>query len=764
MDNKKNKWVVPILVLIIAVLSLVLVVVTISYKKKLDAATNVASSEKIEEVNQSSEVTEEAAKEETEEEEEVVTETTNQELPLMTGYKSLLSDSVTLKKPDVKANTKPYSVEPGLANIYNKELYYFDERQEKLLQDNLFYVVKPYGGYEFFEVYETNRYQFESSFVTVDSLMHTYHLFFAHLLRNIEITKLVDTVGDMSEKLLENANEQYDALKGSEWEEAAKRNVEFFAIGTALSGRNVNAAFDVSDVVEAELLKINNAEEIDTCEITGEVEDYTQYKPRGYYDSDDRLKAYFKTMMWYGRIQFNTKSEDMIRSSVLMNLSIANSGQEEWKNVYDVTTFFVGKADDLSFYDYYPLIQSIYGADVSVDSLAENKDGFTSFVKEVRELRLPEINSIPIYMGENNVIQGFRLMGQRFTIDAAVMQNLIYSRTDANSNSELRMLPDVLDVAAALGSDVAYDLLEEQGDMDYKNYQNNLDQMKESLSSDSSSEALGTNLYGNWLKTLRPLLTKKGEGYPSFMQSDAWAKKDLETFAGSYTELKHDTVLYAKQVMAEMGGGDIPELDDRGYVQPEPEVYARFEYLADATRIGLEDRGMISEDDSENLKRLAELASSLGTISEKELVDEVLTDEEYDLIREYGGTLEHFWYDTMKADNPDDDSINTEKYQAALCVDIATDPNGQVLEVATGQPCDIYVVVNVDGKVKIAKGSVYNFYQFAWPMSDRLTDSKWRQMMSFEPGDDGFFGGEDEEDKQIKPTWWTKDYSYVYEW
>lgn len=64
--------------------------------------------------------------------------------------------------------------------------------------------------------------------------------------------------------------------------------------------------------------------------------------------------------------------------------------------------------------------------------------------------------------------------------------------------------------------------------------------------------------------------------------------------------------------------------------------------------------------------------------------------------------------------------------------DIATDPNGSVLEATTGNPSRIYVVIQVDGKVKIASGSVYAFYQFPWPMEERLTDKKWREMLGIE--------------------------------
>ena len=58
------------------------------------------------------------------------------------------------------------------------------------------------------------------------------------------------------------------------------------------------------------------------------------------------------------------------------------------------------------------------------------------------------------------------------------------------------------------------------------------------------------NLYWSWLYSFRPLLEPKAanSGYPSFMTNQAWTRKDLNTVNGSYTELKHDTILYAKQV------------------------------------------------------------------------------------------------------------------------------------------------------------------------------------------------------------------------
>ena len=93
-------------------------------------------------------------------------------------------------------------------------------------------------------------------------------------------------------------------------------------------------------------------------------------------------------------------------------------------------------------------------------------------------------------------------------------------------------------------------------------------------------------------------------------------------------------------------------------------------------------------------------------------------------------------------------------------VDIATNPNGEVLEAGTGDPSIIYVVVKVDGKVKIASGSVYSFYQFRWPIEDRLTDTKWRQLMGIQQKEDGTW----ESNPPAGHPEWTKSYRVVYDW
>ncbi len=651
----------------------------------------------------------------------------------------------TVAKPDVA----PYTVNADLSNIDNLWQYYLSDDFRRMLAQNQF-VVESYAGDEFFEIYEQNRYDQKANFITVDSLMHTYHLYFSFLMKNIERDYLSDRLTRLSRRMCDSGTALYEKAKGSEWEDAAGRAAAFFAVGLKLLDDSAETHPDVRQAVDAEVNAIMSASGSSVSAVTGLPEDYTQYIPRGYYEGDAELERYFRAMMWYGRVHFKQADETLDRCALLITLLASRDAEsyDLWKSIYDVTSFFAGSSDDAGLDEYVPLLEEIYGASVTADTLLADSDGFARFHRASALLPPPEIGGSPE--------PGFRFMGQRVTVDAAIMQNLIYDSVGENRSGAVRSLPDVLDVPAALGSDTALDILRENGSADFKGYPEQMDMLRGALSKDD--ETMWTaSLYAGWLHTLRPLLEVKGEGYPMFMRGELWAKKDLECFAGSYTELKHDTVLYTKQVMAEMGDSEPEqEPDDRGYAEPEPLVYARFSSLARRTAEGLGHYQMIEKSAEEDLLRLAEMADILTEISEKELRDETLTDEEYEFIRTYGGSLEHFWMETLKDFEEKQGYVSTSDCPAAVVVDIATDPNGYVQELATDVPSLITVIVKVDGKLKIAQGSVYTFYQFAWPANDRLTDSKWR-MMRGRAVDENY---EPAEVIDFEQPEWTRGYRY----
>lgn len=642
-----------------------------------------------------------------------------------------------------------------------------DELRRQLAED--LFVVLP-GSDSFSSVYEMGAYSQVPLFVTVDAMLHLQHTLFSHLLNATEDLYLYGQLQGLSESLLTVLKKQFEHLKGSEFENAAAVNLAFISVGNALLNREFKLPAEVREIAEAELSLIREAGGISPTPLFMQFseemlyEDYSQYKPRGYYTRSAEMEDYFRAMMWYGRVSFSNKDELRNRCGLLMSLALAGDRRTRalWDRLYEVSALFAGEADDLSYRDFLPLIEEHYGKDAELRDLPGNGEAWKDFHEASQKMRGPRIYSEAreLKTDEEEAAEsiGFRLMGQRFSADQEIFGRLIYNEVGLNQKGEARALPDVLDVMAAFGSDRALELLREQGAEEFEDYPENMAGMRE-LYADSEDRPEADNLAAAWLDSLRPLLIDKSESeanVPAFMRSEKWARKDLETFAGSFTELKHDTILYAKQVMAEMGGFFEEKVDDRGYVQPEPRVFLKLTELARSSGQKLEEFEMLSEQDAALIEDVAELNERLGRIAEKELNGELPTEEEFDLIRAFGGNLENLIIRAaMKSGDtaPDGD-------KPAIVTDVAADPNsGEVLELALGNPGEIWVIVPLDGTLRLAFGAVYNFYQFRQPLNERLTDEEWRLRIGadLQFADDGSLIEPDPSLIPEKPSW-TQDY------
>jgi hypothetical protein len=266
------------------------------------------------------------------------------------------------------------------------------------------------------------------------------------------------------------------------------------------------------------------------------------------------------------------------------------------------------------------------------------------------------------------------------------------------------------------------------GETQYVNYDTQMTKVTTELAA-LGQDSWTQNLYWSWLYSFQPLIAPKGSAFPAFMQTQAWVRKDLQTALGSWTELKHDTILYAKQVMAEMGGGG-PDQPPHGYVEPDPEAYARLLALAQMTHDGLQSRNLLSDLTRTNLENLISELQFLKDISERELSGGAITKDEYLHILYWGGTLEQFTL--AAADSTGDNSRDLSDQKAALVADVATgaDQNGNLmaLEEGDGQPTKIYVVLP-DSPWRIAIGAVYSYYEFTVPTSSRMTDEAWQALV-----------------------------------
>jgi hypothetical protein len=290
-------------------------------------------------------------------------------------------------------------------------------------------------------------------------------------------------------------------------------------------------------------------------------------------------------------------------------------------------------------------------------------------------------------------------------------------------------------VFAAMGSERARQILDKAGATQFENFSKQLDKVRGEVGGISEDEWTRT-LYNSWLYTLNALAQPVPAGYPSFMTNPAYADRSLYGALGSFAELKHDTILYAKQAYAEMGGGGgkepAPEpVVPPNYVEPVPLFWARLAALAEMTQDGLGKRKLLDSSDADTLKKIAELARRFQNFSVKELKNQPLTADEQNGLRFYGGDLEKILTATADDYNKDQPGNQFENEpQAAVIADIATDPNkGVVLEIGVGRVFDMYAVVPVSGKLYLAHGAVFSYYEFQQPMANRLTDEAWQTML-----------------------------------
>jgi len=660
--------------------------------------------------------------------------------------------------PEITVSLPPayegYALPLDPVALGNYDLFAFSEAQSALVAQNGF-VVAPGEWLEFFQLYENARYDELPIFVTTDSVYHVYHLLFDKMLRDLERERFEPDIRALTAACLQSARDLYAGLQGTQLEDVARRVVAYFAVADALINPDAVTPPEVADLVQGELALIDAhagfgrspifsadcPEDCDPCDPQPPpecldqpcmCEDYSQYVPRGHYTRSEQLQRYFRAMMWYGRINMRLEKPDETRMALIVTYILRNTdvggrpAAGVWARVYDPTVFIVGKADDLGFHEYGALWDAVFGPGASIQDVAD-ESRFAAFVDAARQLPPPQINSMWVYIWEDKeqVTQGFRFMGQRFVLDAYIFEELIWREVGTMDNP--RWLPKGLDVMAALGSEEAYAILDEMGETAFVNYLEQMAKLRDEISA-LELDSWTQNLYWTWLYSFGPLLEPKDAQYPAFMQTQAWVRKDLHAALGSWTELKHDTILYAKQAMAEMGGGPPPE-PPHGWVEPNPEAYARLLALTRMTHDGLQSRDLLTDNTEANLMRLDNLLTFLLDVSERELAGEPLTLEDYERIKFYGGELEAM---TLAAADQEGEGrpFFEEEDQAALVADVATGAD-EVLEEAIGRIFEIYVAVpDGNGGLHIAKGGVFSYYEFPWPMDDRLTDEAWQGMIA----------------------------------
>ena len=644
-----------------------------------------------------------------------------------------------------------------LENLSKYGFVVFPCRYPDKSQEAVDYRPAPYE--QFFWLYEDNNYHGVANFITTDAILQLYHIFFDFTLRNLEAQKLFPVVGELTSGMLTASQKLYQESNNPDIKPAAMRNLAYFAVPHYfITQEKGTYPADIQPIIQAEIEKSEGKVGRENSQIFNpnydpgikHDMDYSQFIIRGHYTRSEVLKNYFMAMMWYGQNYFLADQQyDFLQSLIITKQLYENSYQDQklislWETIYEPTVFYVGLSDDLGPQEYKIILDNVYGNPVSYDDLTD-PDKLAAAKKMADEMfdKKKRIKT-ELYLIPSTT--QFRFMGQRYIPDSEILQRLT-KWTDTVPRIPLRPFPKGLDVIAVLGSRLATQIaLEEhqqQGNV-WKEYPENLEKLIQEFSQ-LTPDGWKTNLYYNWLYCLKSLLElKEGYDYPFFMKNQAWEKKSLITSLASWSQLRHDIILYGSPSGAEKGGWEewIPD-PPKCQVEANPEFFARMLELLTHSRDGLQQRNLLTGQMKEKFDKFIDLVDFLQKIALKEVMHQPITNQEHEKLYTFGALLENLTISVMT----DDENIalwfeiqsDTDKNVAVIAdvhsARIEVEKDGQkveedlVLETGVGPVYEIYVVTEIGGYLKLTRGAVFSYFEFLHPADDRLTDEKWQTML-----------------------------------
>lgn len=361
----------------------------------------------------------------------------------------------------------------------------------------------------------------------------------------------------------------------------------------------------------------------------------------------------------------------------------------------------------------------------------------------------------------------FALIGQRYTVESDILQQLVFDKLRVNDEIVNRAYPSPMDLLYVLGNERALKHLDDE--LAHYGYQATLDDLRVWLNS-HSHEFWQNSFYNYWLNAIRTLSqSTNSEAYPTAMRSDAWADKNLNTQLGSWTQLRHDNILYVKPPFSPTMVCEYPA----GYVEPYPDFYAA---ISDYGRFGQELFAKLSfpefeesyEEIQERLGRdfwlrdheyrsqkapyirdkalryfqeLETTMNRLGNLAKKELAAQAFNEDDNLFLRSmivrkyvgdtgYGGRTEEDW------DGWFNDLLPFGDDSKQLIADVYTNYNSNigeigVLHLGTEEPSVIVFLLDSAEKPCVYVGASFTVREHRETANPpkRLTDAEWRSLL-----------------------------------
>lgn len=574
-------------------------------------------------------------------------------------------------------------------------------------------------------------------YVTADAVLYAWHDSYDAILMGLETSALIGKLRQMLTGLRE-------ALPASTADVAARANVDaYLAVALSLLEGKPAApvagasAKDVDAIVALAVAAAGDG----VLPLAGQDIhfDYSMLKPRGHYTQSPELERYFRAMSFVGRAELRLASRTnggpwkvsrraFAASELLRALFAAKLPAKDAWNTLDVTlAALVGPADSMGEGSYEQAIAKIDPKTATDDQLvAALLPASRQRVKT--QLAPPEQNDL-----------AYLVLGQRYVADAHTFGDVTYGALHTK-----RMMPTPLDIGQVVfRNPAASDLLTPEKKAFGAEYEAALTSSAARIDAERVDLAKGS-LYHGWLFALRELSPdrERDASLPAPFTSNVWAKRMLNTQLASWTELRHDNLLYAKQSVTAEAGCDYPD----GYVDPYPAFWTAYAGLG-KQGLTITDGLPIIPAAKERLRtyfaRVVTAGERLAQIAERERKNQPLTDEDGEffnhmvsvtgrdavctVVLDPGGWYADLYYDKRNAlaFEPVIADVHTQP------TDEDGNPVGKVLHVATARPRMMAVTINHDGGAhpQTYFGFVSTYAELTTTGYKRYTDEDWRSML-----------------------------------
>jgi hypothetical protein len=228
---------------------------------------------------------------------------------------------------------------------------------------NGFVVSERLGSASFADIYYRLFHADLPAFITSDSMLHAWHRSYQSMLEEFEEIEISTLLSGMLSNMSRQLPQTWQQYGAGPLRESILDADYFLTVANSLwAGQMVPSPLGdqtVNQLVATTLTAVNGLA-LQEIEIFGgyRVIDFSQFKVRGHYDASDRLRHYFKTMMWCGRTDlrvatFPPNQEDDIRqlgTAIVLQWLLTQSGQStNWAAIERVTRAFVGTTDSMTF-------------------------------------------------------------------------------------------------------------------------------------------------------------------------------------------------------------------------------------------------------------------------------------------------------------------------------------------------------------------------------------------------------------------------------